>query len=201
MADFVNFNKRGVSLPYGCKDLADVLKKCREKRAPFAGDKERFMEAYAQLEHAKAVGDTVTGRLVDLEFHFGRVYGTTALEASLAVIVSDAPCFDVEWHRFIDMDIRASVSAEEGSELERKTRRFFESHDLGIPEGLPNAGEISVFIPGIPITQIFPVDPMPVDAKSLAGLAATYLRDVRGLDDRTELVFAFGEMVRQDSAK
>ncbi len=60
MSQFVNFNKRSVTLPPGCKDLIDVLASTRKKRkassvpetfAPLEIHKERFPSAgLAQLE-------------------------------------------------------------------------------------------------------------------------------------------------------
>jgi hypothetical protein len=60
MSQFVNFNKRSVTLPPGCKDLMDVLAPARKKRrarsvpetfAPLEIHKERFPSAgLAQLE-------------------------------------------------------------------------------------------------------------------------------------------------------
>jgi hypothetical protein len=50
MNEFVNFQKRGIELPSGCKDLIDVLSQLREARIPAEGfaDIERYLSRLLQ---------------------------------------------------------------------------------------------------------------------------------------------------------
>jgi hypothetical protein len=77
MADFVNYNKRSVTLPPGCKNLIDVLRSRPDKQ---------FQKFAERLKRARVTHDeSVMGKVSDVPKYVGMVFASRGLVCVLEI--------------------------------------------------------------------------------------------------------------------
>jgi hypothetical protein len=119
MSDFVDYNKRSVTLPPGCKDLIDVLR-------PHGLDVTR--------------GGKVEGRLSDIEKHVHRAITSTARSFTLVITPADGR-LTFKLLRVSKEALRASIDVETKTPHEAAVRQFLANHHLQQPpDDLPGLG-------------------------------------------------------------
>ncbi len=167
MNPLVNFNKRSVDLPAGCKDLIDVLR-------PAAGGACQSDSPTGHSRHIETVG-----KLVELPGRIAELTESQAAHIFLGVSPLDDR-FEVFVSRMKGEPSRASVTLNSASELVPATRSFFEAWGLRAPgEGpLPSS-----FVESLPTYLIFRFDPLPIAAgdAAVAHVVFHFVRDVGGI--------------------
>ena len=171
MTQLVNYKKRGVELPKGCKDLIDILQGPRRAKAPLA-----------------AVGQPVVGGvkferfsthgLAQIERYVNRLLESKSKVAGFSIVPSDQQTetcclFHMEGGLHLVLFVN-----EHDTERERTVRALFES--LGIQ---PTLNYVMIY-PKIRLLRY----PLPSDAPSVAHIVADLLvkgfglREDAGLD-------------------
>ena len=179
MSDFVNFNKRSITLPAGCKDLIDVLR-------PHGVGLESFWDQLGtDLSHATARGSTVTGGLSEIEKYVRMAFGSRAHVFILNISPTDWR-LTLSLIRVLTNPMRASVLLETNTPQEAAVRRFFVDHHMQWPAG---SSTPSQFSPQLPVHLICYISPLPSDAVVLSGLASDLFRESCGLTDESELCY------------
>src|SRR2546429_5788090 len=101
MAEFVNYNKRGVTLPPGCKDLSDLFKPKGQRNAP---------GPILSVEQPPVMREeTITATLAEIEQHVAMVFPSRARMFALEIFLPGEPP-TVQIIRMEGMEISASVS-------------------------------------------------------------------------------------------
>ncbi len=176
MSDFINYNKRSVTLPFGCKDLAELLAR---KSQP--GDTNR------KCEKLSAVGEYIS-----------RAWESSAEGVVLCIAPGrrvdpgqDAElCFTLR--RLPGTGLTANVQVRMGSENETALRLFLERHSYSQPD----TSSPVHFNPNLPIEVIWNISPFPSQAKELTALATTVFRQVCRLTDDSEVTICYQEVIR-----
>src|SRR6266568_946681 len=113
MSEFVNYNKRGITLPPGCKDLSDLLKPKGLRNAP---------GPILAVEQPPVVREeTLTATLAEIEQHVAMVFQSQARLFALEIFLPGEPA-SVQIIRWERMEISASVVFGKGAEPERAMR-------------------------------------------------------------------------------
>jgi hypothetical protein len=170
MADFVNYKKRSVTLPSGCKNLNDVL---------------QAEAVSAEVQYKR----TFAGGIEDVEEQITMVYESPAQSFTFAISGPDRK-LKLGMHRMGSDAIRAYVEVPSGSELEKAVRSFFAQHGLEVPK---DSGAPSQFLPDMPWEYTFNISPLPSDPAELAKLVCDLLREAFGLNEESKLTFVFIE--------
>ncbi|HZR18676.1 MAG TPA: hypothetical protein VFE51_15395 [Verrucomicrobiae bacterium] len=178
MNEFVNFKKRGITLPPGCKDLIDLLQ--RSSRSVIDGP--------SRLTATR--NDTVTGRLPDvgkyvrIAFESGEAIFTLGitepggrLEFALLRVKGDEP--------------RASIAFPNEREEERVVREFFTRRGLQIPESSDTAP--GFFLTDLPYQLVYRISSLPFDVAGVSALVTDILRECGRLTDDMPLSFHIEE--------
>jgi hypothetical protein len=173
MSDFVNYKKRGVGLPPGCKDLIDLLKPKGKK------DVTRLMEC---IKRATVKHDQATGTLPDMLSRLQTLFSSRALFSTFCAQSPDGRL--VLWlMKPEDAEMRASITFEEQTDLERAVREFLASRGFKAPaETAPS----NTFIPDVPVHATCDISPLPGDLGAIARLVSDLFSAV-GLKDDPQL--------------
>ena len=171
MSEFVNYNKRSISLPKGCKDLADVLQsKAGESPSPKAGNHEESLGKLAEIDEWARRAFESPAKLLQLHMWTGEQEATLLL------------------HRSGDKT-GASLTVRGGSSSDGKIKAVFERRGLEAPKGYP-----------LPVTlfpessKVYDLTSFSVDAPSFSSLARDLLRSVCGLEDDSPIWFRYMEL-------
>src|SRR6185369_10390841 len=170
MSDFVNYNKRGVTLPSGCKDLIDLLGRG-------AGLGEGQIPGYGELPAKVVRGGAGTVPLQQLGEHVSKV---CASRAKVIQFIASSPeerltvSLDRTWVYSVS-SFTLSVLAKHEAEQEA-IRGFFESKGFGPANSHSSTG-------------------LPLHAHSwvLAAILIEFFKVVGGLEDVAELRFCYNE--------
>jgi hypothetical protein len=180
MVRFVNYRKRGVELPPGCKDLIDVLKGKAKAKASgaFAG----------KWEPVPKPDLFPSGGIAQIERYVTRILVSAAKFAALIVSSLDERVV-IGLYRHPDenaFDLMLFVLRKD-KELEQSIREFFGrcgiEHTL---DYLCSGGLDLNYMRGLKY-------PLPSDPKQVAQLLADLLTKVYGLDAGAGLAFAYGD--------
>ena len=186
MSDFVNFNKRSVTLPSGCKDLIDLLKGPAATTAGFnskhAGD-----SALAGMLTI-TLGKSFQGGVADIGKHLGAVFASAQLCSTLIVAPPNAE-FSFQVLRMRDQFTRAEFIVTE-SEQEQNLRDVFIGRGLDVPEA---CGTPMGFDPDLPIQTCFQISPRPAEPELLSKLVMDLFTDLLGSPNTIILDFRFYE--------
>jgi hypothetical protein len=176
MSQFVNYNKRSVKLPPGCKELSDLLKpkSLRKIHGPLLG-------AQPVVLHEDSVFET----LANIQEHIAMVFQSRAEVFSLTISPPDS---QLSLHIFCGKGVGPFAFAEfrKDAELEQAMRGFFGRHGLQAPE---DSGVPGPFDTDLPRSFIYSIMPLPTESLSLSRIVADLFRDVCGLDDKSKLKF------------
>lgn len=184
MAEFVNYNKRNISLPPGCKDLMDVL------RGRKGAEAERLLELY---KHAKVTrGGEARGSLSDLEDHVRSIFQSHGTQSSLVIRPPD-DLISADVEKSLDEGISAFVWYQHGSELEQTVRDFLTQRGLE----LPNDSKPTSFTPNLPYQIICKLSPLPSGPEEVSRLLLELFRHA-GLSDDAPMLFRHNEISEGD---
>jgi hypothetical protein len=145
MPDFVDYNKRDVSLPSGCKDLADLLK-------PRAGapDVDSFLKWFRSRERRR---ESVMGTLADLPRHVSVLFASRAMACNLSLSLSDDR-LTASFQKLFLRDGTLSVTlVQERTSQEGALLEFLSSHGLRLPTNLVQPKLSPSMCPTCPLTE------------------------------------------------
>jgi len=185
MSDFVNYNKRSIKLPHGCKDLIDVLRP--------HGVRVEWLQQHLGIDLSRTVarGGMAKGTISDIEKHIQRAVDSAALTFTLGITPgNERLSFHVA--RVFQERFRASIEVETKTPEEASVRQFLSNHHLQAPDDSPTPGK---FHPDVPVHLICRVHPLPPDAITLARLASGLFREVGEVKEELELFFHYHELV------
>jgi hypothetical protein len=180
MSKFVNFNKRSIKLPPGCKDLIDLLN-------PKIRRKLQGAIAPEQLDELPALtrDESVLGTLAEIENRISMAYETQATIFILAMSPPEGrPVLQV-YGRKGEM-LSASLGFPKDAKWEQEVRSFCNRHNLKIPEEpeMPAA-----FHPDLPWSLVYPIIPASPEAPPLSIIAKDFFRELCGLENRSQMKF------------
>jgi hypothetical protein len=187
MSKFVNYKKRSVMLPAGCKNLFDVL---HPHGLPKHVGKVHTGAISPNEPATVTRGESFLGVLSDIDKYVAMVFESRARSFILMVTPPDEQ-FTVDVHRMEGLRMRASVVVQTGTEQERAVRSFFAQRGLQIPE---DSGMPQMFVPGVPVQTLCDISPLPSKALLLSQLLADLLRGTFGLSDDSQLCFRHYEI-------
>src|SRR4051812_38710247 len=95
MSDFINYNKRSVTLPEGCKDLIDVLRS-HPLRVLFSNADAGPIPPGARATLTR--GETFEGRVSDVDKYVGKVFESRGLSCML-ILTPPGEQFTIHIHR------------------------------------------------------------------------------------------------------
>ena len=182
MSKFVNYKKRSITLPPGCKDLIDLLQQHQQSETDSTISSVRYPTVTRD--------ESGTVMVCEIAKYVAMPFESAALSS---VLTLSAP----EEHLTVDfgqMDGRlfyASATFDENADRERLMREFFISQGLQTPD---TDWTPTQFVAGVPVQIIFRILPLPPDAATAAQLAIALFRRVCGLTDHSELKFHYYEM-------
>jgi hypothetical protein len=180
MSNFVNFNKRSIALPPGCKDLLDVLQ-LRERR--------QFQDS--DDSGCVRVGGSAQGHLADMEEYIKMAFEAET-SAFMLVIQPPDKRLTVNVAHKAGEGMWGWVYVESGTPAEAAVRNFFAHHGLqtpiaGHPLPLKFVPLSLQFLPGVPVQSVLDISPMPANATMLTQLVSGLIREVCGLSDGSKL--------------
>jgi hypothetical protein len=176
MSDFVNYNKRSVALPPGCKDLIDLLR-----------SQARKTDTGGPLMSPRR-GESV-GTMAHLEKYAQMLFESDA-KFFLSITSEDGEVL-IRAIRYEDVWLEAGVCVQEATELERTLRTFFIDHGLALPQGPPLAFD---WIPNAPVYRTYDFSPAPRDADAFVALVTDVFQQVAGLKAESRLCFQYVEI-------
>lgn len=189
MAKFVNYKKRNITLPAGCKNLSDLLPKAKSSTP----------RGIIGITHGGGQDEppptdsrnwSVTGKLTDMADRVAPVFASHALCFSLDVRPSDQePHVDV--YRTGDGETCSSITVQMGTDREKAVRDFLTRHGLRVPidSGIPAS-----FNPNLPVHHFYELLPPPGEMSQLTAVLVDLFREVFGLTDESELSFDYQEI-------
>jgi len=161
MADFVNYNKREVTLPAGCKDLIDVLRPREGK--PAGRRAESGIGPLSEIaEHVQGVFDS-RGRISALQI--------TSPDGRIAANV----------RKKLGKHITALVTFQRGSEQEKAVRDFLASRGMQPPRD--SEAPKLFFFPDLPVQMFCEISPLSPDPLEVSRLILDLFRRVGLKDD------------------
>lgn len=174
MSKFVNYQKRSISLPRGCKNLIDVLRPRADK----------MLE---QAQPGRGRGESVMGTVSAISKYVGMAFSSRGLAFTLLMGIPDED-FVVVLLRMEKKMIWMQV--ETSSHRDRAVRDFIERRGLNMPAEPPTPAHGHPEVPG----QLgYDISPLPADAPAVATLAADLFRDACGLNDDSPLLINYTE--------
>src|ERR1700730_11942341 len=139
MNEFVNFKKRGITLPRGCKNLIDLL------QPPAQLTFERAQRAVVTRN------ETVSGTLAEVGKYVQVAFESRGLMLAL-VISSPDQRLEVDLMRMKGGEFRASAVFQRDQQVEQAVRNFFVGRRLQVPEDSETPRDF--FLPDVPVQLI-----------------------------------------------
>ena len=177
MARFVNYQKRGIELPPGCKDLIDVLKGKAKAKVPGA-----FAGKWGPVPKPDLFP---SGGIAQIERYVVRVLASAVKFAALTISSLDEQVV-AGLYRHPDenaFDLMLFVLRKD-KELEQSIREFFRQREIEHTLDYLCSGVEANHMRGLKY-------PLPSDSKQVAMLLADLLTNVYGLDAGAGLAFAY----------
>jgi hypothetical protein len=160
MDEFVNYNKRDIDLPMGCKNLMDVLQ---------AKQSQEIQPAAASVALSVLAGHGyVEGKLSEVENYVQKLFASRSCVYMLVISALDER-LTLNVGRMEDGTMWASATVQQGSIQQLALRDIFARRGWELPA---NVGNPPQFVPGVPVYQIFSLSPIPVQVSSLSALIA-----------------------------
>jgi len=172
MSQFVNYKKRGLTLPPGCKDLSDVLER-------------QGLQPLLDLSRLGSSGGSVSGRLFEIEKYVQMAFRSRALWFTLVVSPPDKR---LTFHiaRMRRKAVQAYVLVEKAAPREAAAGVFFARHGLQSTQLSPIMPEQQFLVRSFP---------MPSDRIILTKLATDLFREVYRLTDESELFYGSSNII------
>jgi hypothetical protein len=185
MSEFVNFNKRDIDLPPGCKDLFDLLQlEERAKGAIFSyGRKvDRFRE---WIRTVHDTSNQVTSLLSDIGKYVDMVMCSTVSVAYLTTSVSGRHVtLDFYKHSFGVSRMGAVVKVKANVPEEKAVREFLHRHCFEPIDAKPLFSQYS---------PVYRINPLPAERDALVRLFVSLFHETCGLTDTDEMAINFRE--------
>lgn len=189
MSKFVNYKKRSITLPLGCKNLSDLLK------APGAHGPVSKPDVVAAS--GTSTGGTTgcafsfSGGISDVEKYVSMVVKSSESRSVHLVVSQPGQEFTINVARMGD-EMSASVDVQAGSNQEKAVRSFLSFRGFK----LPSDSEIMPpqFSPDFPWQTACEISPLPREARLVSILVADLLHDALGVKDDSPLCFYFSEI-------
>jgi hypothetical protein len=180
MAEFVNYKKRGFTLPSGCKDLIDVLVPSRRRSAVqmATGD---FASLEIKEERFPTAGLEQIGRFVSMLLQ-------SRGEMFTLSITAQGFEFPVTLYRSRSDQTAAFVLVTKQLTLEQSIRAYFEHEGIPVLSDLPPSD-----LAGGDAARGLAY-PLPSEAPRAISVTTKLLRSVYGLSDESGMEFRFYEM-------
>jgi len=186
MSQFVNYNKRSVQLPPGCKDLIDVFKPARLRKVTGANATPHF--PVVPRDH------TLTETLGNIEKHVAMVFDSTSELCFLAIGSPDESLMVVVSRMTDSMTADVTFLHDETREI--AMRAFFGCHGLKAPMADGGPVKFPVDVPDSPVWCVFSLVPMPAGPPAFSKIAASLFRDICGMNDQSKLHLSISEAER-----
>ena len=185
MSKFVNYKKRGVALPPGCKDLIDVLK-------PSPSSYQTILATLGGFNSRKIVRhETVVGTLSDIPKYVVMMFQPRKSSFWLQISPTEASIsLDVAWVKgaYTIACVVFPFEAEPG----RTVVQLLERHGLQRPHDAWNPIYVSAC--SQPGQVICPISPLPSEAPKLSALVTDFFREVWRVKEDAELRFQWNEI-------
>jgi hypothetical protein len=183
MSQFVNYNKRSIQLPSGCKDLADLFKPAGLLHLP-----------NSSAPHQDPVvlrDDSFTATLGSIEKCAATFFDSRASGFYLTISSPDEK-LSLSVFRMTE-DIMSKVTFLHDEAREKAMILFLDRHGFEAPRAheMPNYFWIS--LPDLPVWTIFALSPIPSAAPAFSKIACELFRDFCGMNDQSELRFSLVE--------
>ena len=177
MSQFVNYNKRSIQLPPGCKDLSDIFKPASLRKVS---------GAIASPQAPRVLrADHLTEKLGSIGRYVAEFFDSGAESCMLNFVSSDeSVTLDVS-RTMGSITSHAIFLHDETREI--VMRAFFDRQNLEAPIFHENPVEFPVDLPGLPVWCIFPLTPVPLEASVFSKVASALFRDCCGMNDPSEL--------------
>lgn len=187
MSEFVNYNKRSIQLPPGCKDLTDLFKPVWLRK---------LSEGVVPPDMPVVLrNDSVKETLGNIEKHVAVVFDSRADGCHLTISSLDEK-LAVSVYRMTD-SITSHITFIHDETREKAMRIFFDCHGLEVPRATEMPKEFNpAFYPNIPVWSLFELSPMPSGALAFSRIASDLFRDFCGMNDQSELQFSLMEFDR-----
>lgn len=166
MSDFVNYNKRSINLPPGCKNLIDVL------RPNKAGAKPR--------DRQPPTFETET--LASIPKHIGNFLKRSSQTALLICDTHERVGFDLTR---LSGNIIATIRFLDDPAREARVRKLFAHYGLDVPAQT----ETTPQFPEAPVWTMFTIQPFPSDTPRLIEIATAVFRDLCDATDELRCIF------------
>jgi len=185
MSDFVNYNKRSITLPPGCKDLIDVLGR--------EGRHLEWLEKHLGIDLSRAItrGGVVEGSILDIEKKVQQTVAGSALIFILKIVPADQR-FTFTLQRLYQRPLQAILELETRTPQEAALQRSLAEHNLRTPDDSIAPG---LTFPDLPWRLTWPIEPLPSTPLELSRLISEVLRDIGGLTAESTLAFRHHELV------
>lgn len=183
MSDFVDYNKRSVSLPEGCKDLTDVLEQTRSGLA--SGDLPLLNVGGRTVR-----GGTEIGGLADTANYVGKVFGGKA-EQQFLMIFLEREHLTINIFRAAEAGLKASIWFPDDESTVRTMRSFFERWGLKVPP----EGSLLLMLSGAKLQRTWDIFPVPLTPTQLTDILHSLLKQFERVDENLSIKFAFYEVV------
>lgn len=127
MSDFVNYQKRDVQLPHGCKDLLDVLNLQKATEAPES--------AFVATESVFRVSSpSYSGELHHIPDHMARLLNSPKLPNALLIVTEQGCCFWLSYgSKEAPLELQLAVALKEVERVPA-VREFFAARGFAANE-------------------------------------------------------------------
>ena len=181
MAKFVNYKKRNVTLPAGCKDLIDLLEPGKRRKAT------ELLGPHPNMKVMR--DDSFISKLSEIGKPISAALESGAPMAMLSVSSLDEQT-SLDVHRMGGENLSTSVSFTQTALSEQKMKAIFENLGLRVPQ---DSAIPEHFIKGQPVQLIYEIDPERVQAGDLAALAAVIFREFCSMEPTSQVRVHFLE--------
>ena len=185
MSDFVDYNKRSVTLPEGCNDLIDVLRR--------GGRKLDWLERHLGIDLSRAItrGGAFRGAFTEIEHKIQQAVTASTLIFIFKIEPTDQR-FTFTLHRLYQRPLQALIEVHSGTPQEAALCASLAAHKLRAPY---DAKQSKTLFPDLPWRLKCPIEPLPENPLVLSRLISGLLRDVGALTPATEISFQHHEVV------
>ena len=164
MAKFVNYKKRGIALPKGCKDLIDLLE---------PGKREKLKELVGPTPVMRETrNDSFTSNLSDIANPIRAVIESHACIAGLRLATMGVTAPDqnlaLDIGRMPSETPTASLTFTESLASKKRMKEIFQNLGLRLPVASDPA---AMFLKDQRIELIYEIQPLPGEARALSDLA------------------------------